>query len=88
MDRGEGEAVTLADLTAAIDMLRARGVAKYTDIAGGGFTVEFFAEQSKPGPMERAAADEKCACGHASHEHGGGLCLLGCDPTKCSPEPT
>ena len=74
-----------AELSRDLDMLRAKGVQRYDD---GKLKLEFFAEQSKPGPLERAKDADKCACGHASHEHGGGMCLLGCDPLKCSPEPT
>lgn len=82
--------MTLADLTAAIDMLRSRGVSKYTDVAGGGFTVEFFAEQPKPGPVERTKDEDICGCGHSkSAEHTNGLCIVaGCDPLKCAPEAT
>jgi hypothetical protein len=78
--------MTLPELTAAVDMLRARGVSKYTDIAGGGFVVEFF--PSLPDVKAEPAAEltEKCACGHALYEHNAGLCIQGCDPIKCAPE--
>lgn len=79
--------MTLAEVTAAVDMLRTRGVKSYLDVAGGGFSVEFFPPVVDV-KAEPARPDEsKCACGHASHEHNAGLCLLGCEPLKCSPEP-
>lgn len=78
--------MTLAELTACVDMLRARGVSKYTDVAGGGFIVEFFPPQPDVKGEPIAKHDERCACGHASYEHNAGLCILGCDPTKCAPE--
>ena len=79
--------MTLPDLEAAVAMLRRQNVAKFTDIAGGGFTVEFFPAPIEAGPVEKSQAqDTKCACGHAMHEHNAsaGLCLLGCDPEKCA----
>lgn len=77
--------MTLIELTTAIDALRARGVKEYRDIAGGGFEVEFFptAPDVKGEPIDKT--ETKCKCGHEQHEHGGGLCLLGCDPMKCAP---
>lgn len=78
--------MTLAELTACMDMLRARGVSKYTDIAGGGFVVEFFPPQPPELKDAAPAVETKCKCGHATYEHNAGLCILGCDPTKCAPE--
>lgn len=78
--------MTLPELTAAIDMLRARGVSKYTDVAGGGFELEFFPPQPAELKPEAPQLDTKCKCGHAPYEHNAGLCILGCDPTKCAPE--
>ena len=79
--------MTLSDLEAAVAMLRRQNVAKYTDIAGGGFTVEFWPQAVDVGPVEKSQAqDTKCACGHASYEHNAGLCILGCSPEKCAPE--
>lgn len=77
--------VTVPELEASLEMLRRQGVKSFVDVAGGGFTVEFF-----PAPtevrLEPAPKDEDvCRCGHAGYEHGP-LCLHGCDPLKCSPE--
>lgn len=87
--------MTLSELTAAIEMLRARGVKSYVDVAGGGFNVEFFPPEPPPGPVQRdtsGAAEgmaKKCRCGHWDYEHVNGLCAAqggGCDPVKCAGE--
>lgn len=82
----EGVRVTLAELAAAVDMLRARGVKNYGDIAGGGFTIEFFPAPVDMKPEPASKDESKCHCGHATFEHNAGLCILGCDPTRCAPE--
>jgi hypothetical protein len=81
--------MTLPELEAAVMMLRRHGVSKYTDVAGGGFEVEFFAPVAvdADSAIERTGEDDLCKCGHAMYEHTAGLCIKeGCDPTKCAPE--
>lgn len=80
--------MTHAELMQAVDALRARGVKAYEDIAGGGFKVEFFAPQLPDEKPKAKVDEEKCACGHFHYEHTAGLCIKGCEPTSCSPEPT
>ena len=42
-------------------------------------------------PVEAAAEpqpipeDLNCKCGHATHQHNNGFCLIGCEPEKCAP---
>lgn len=84
--------MTLADFTAALDELRARGVSKCKWNPGfDGFDVEFFEPQSGPTKPTKTAqvVDEKCRCGHHLYdEHVNGLCIVnGCDPVTCSPPP-
>lgn len=83
--------MTLAEVTAAVDMLRARGVKSYVDVAGGGFEIEFWPPEAPEPKFEAAKVDaQRCACGHLKmDEHLNGLCIApggGCDPLLCSPE--
>ncbi len=74
------------DLTAAIDMLRSRGVKSYNDFPGGGFSLEFFPAPVEMTPERAKLGGGKCLCGHEHHEHNmeAGLCLRGCDPSACA----
>lgn len=77
--------MTLADLEASLSMLRRQGVKAYTDIAGGGFTVEFFPAEPAPSPAEKPKGNEPdmCACGHPEHAHVNGYCVEGCEAAAC-----
>lgn len=83
--------MTLGELEASLAALRRQGVKSFTDVAGGGFEVEFFPEsagEQGPIPVMGDILDKPCRCGHLASEHNGeaGLCLRGCDPEKCAPE--
>lgn len=71
------------------DELRSKGVLEFSakDPATGDVLMLKLAPvmpELKSEPVSKL--DEKCACGHKSYEHNAGLCILGCDPTKCAPE--
>jgi hypothetical protein len=79
--------LTVDQLESALAMLRKQGVKSYTDVAGGGFTVEFF--PAEPPAMREsaksAAEDDTCACGHhLGRDHMNGFCIHGC--LNCNPE--
>lgn len=81
-----GQGVSLPEL---LDMLRAKGVTHYSGtLSGSAVTVTFGAAEpqttGKQRPFEMNGV-EACPCGHAPYEHNGGLCLHGCEPTKCIP---
>ena len=80
------EITTLGRLAAE---LRANGVLKFsaTDPATNEvLMLELAPPQPAELMLEAPQLDTKCKCGHASYEHNAGLCILGCDPTKCAPE--
>lgn len=73
------------------DELRSRGVTEFS--ARDTQTNDVLTLKLSP-PLPELKAEpgaeltEKCACGHAPYEHNAGLCIQGCDPTKCAPENT
>lgn len=81
--------MTRDELSAELDLLKSKGVAKYTQTMGVGFTVEFWpvvlaVPEDKP-PATKDA--EVCACGHHLHiAHINGLCAEGCTEAECNPE--
>lgn len=78
--------VTLPELEASLSMLRKQGVKTFTDIAGGGFTVEFFPTEVEAEAAKPSKDDEQCACGHHLHiQHMNGLCVEGCTEEECNP---
>lgn len=79
--------MTLPELEASLAMLRRQGVKLYTDIAGGGFTVEFFATEAAPDAPKPSKDEDLCACKHHLHiAHMNGHCVEGCTPEECNPE--
>ena len=36
--------------------------------------------------LEKDAAADRCACGHAVFQHTNGLCVVGCSVDKCLPD--
>lgn len=74
----------LEKLGALIDLLRSKGVRVYrasettTELELEPTVVEHRAEKQQPDP-------DLCSCGHLSHEHQDGLCLMGCDADACAP---
>jgi hypothetical protein len=82
--------LTADQLESALVMLKRQGVKSYTDTPGGGFAVEFFADEPPTMPGEsKKLADEAdlCACGHPEFAHMNGYCTeLGCTPDRCNPE--
>lgn len=74
-----------AELLSLTDAMKSRGVKSFSL---DGVAVEFApAEPAVPSASKEKPADEKCRCGHHSDdEHMMGLCIKGCDPTKCAPE--
>ena len=80
--------MTRDELDATLKMLRARGVSKYTDTPGEGFTVEFFPVQPEPDATKPTNDPEKCACGHSLPvQHMNGFCVEGCSAEECNPVP-
>lgn len=80
--------MTLPELEASLAMLRRQNVRQYTDIAGGGFTVEFFPTAAEPDAPKPTNDPEMCACKHHLHiAHVNGLCVEGCEVSECNPEP-
>lgn len=82
--------MTLGELEASLAALRRQGVKSFTDVAGGGFEVEFFPEsagEQGPIPVTGDAIDKLCRCGHFASEHNAtaALCTRGCDPEQCAP---
>lgn len=85
----------LTELSALLDLLKAKGVTHYEGPVWDARKQESFFQakiELLPASMP-APADDKpdaktpdpdvCACGHGIHEHQNGLCLHGCDEEKC-----
>ena len=79
--------MTTDELRLNLEMLRRMGVKSFVDVAGGGFSVEFFPAQPDAEPETKPVDHEVCRCGHMGYEHGpAGDCLKGCLATACAPE--
>lgn len=63
------------------DMLRAKGV-KSIDV--GGCKMELEPSQPKAEPSTSQADPDICKCGCPEYAHVNGLCINGCEPSKCS----
>lgn len=76
---------TVEQLEKSLAMLRRQGVKSYTDVAGGGFTVEFFPEVATEEPAKPSNDPEMCACKHhLIIAHVNGLCVEGCTEAECA----
>ncbi len=81
--------LSVDQLEQALAMLRRQRVRAYTDVAGGGFTVEFFPAEEQAMPLETkklGAEPDVCRCGHPEHAHVNGYCIEGCVAAQCDPE--
>jgi hypothetical protein len=79
--------LTVEQLEDALAMLRRQSVKSYTDVAGGGFTVEFFPPEpaEMKAPTKKPVEDDTCPCGHhIGRDHMNGFCIHGC--STCNPE--
>lgn len=76
----------LASASRLIDLLKAKGARSFK-----GFGIELeLSPADAPAPVSPAVGPDAslCACGHRDYEHGGGLCLQGCEPTSCERKAT
>lgn len=86
----------LTELSALLDLLKAKGVTRYKGAPANGWTgndidVTFGAAPSEQPDTKTPSSGEPrepdlCACGHGLHEHQNGLCLRACEPDKCTKE--
>ncbi len=81
----------LTELSALLDLLKAKGVAKYDGwcpLDGGqrDRVVVTFAPTAPPPDTSReepSKPQDECKCGHALAEHQDGLCMHACEEEKC-----
>jgi len=84
----------LTELSALLDLLKTKGVTSYRGAISSsdelrGLAVDLTLAATASAPADDTKPDAKqpdpdvCACGHGVHEHQNGLCLMGCDESKC-----
>lgn len=80
----------LNELSALLDLLKAKGVTHYEGMCMLNGTQRHvvtldLAPTVAALPEEEAAKpQDMCRCGHKLEEHQGGLCMHACDEEKCS----
>lgn len=74
---------TIEMVAALADVARKKGIRSLTV---DGLVLEMGPLDVPAKPDPKQFETDQCACGHGLHEHQGGLCLRGCDVSRCVTE--